>query len=128
MSADVAIVFRARASEYDRLRYLVPSSESGRSPYLVSLDAYNNHGSCSCPDFNCRFEPILKRGLSPSLALEQGLIKQRPGRHPDDSLRCRHILQARSQFCTDVLAAIKKETEIYAQKKKSNQVREPDPF
>lgn len=115
--SEAPFTFKARASEFDRLRYTVPSSEPGKSPYLVELDAYGGNGGCCCPDFTCRFEPILKKGISPSLALEQVLVKQRPGRHPDDVLRCRHILHARSQFCDDVLAAIKKEAANYAQKK-----------
>lgn len=104
-------VFRPRtvAVPYDAaLRYMVPSNHptGPNDKYLVELDAYGGNGACCCKHYACRLEPLLRRGISPKTAVEEKLVKLKEHRHVEDSLRCEHILTARSQFVDDVLAEI----------------------
>lgn len=99
---------RTVAINYDSaLRYQVPSARDPREEYLVELDAYNGNGACQCQHYVIRCEPLLRRRISPKEAVAQKLIKLKVNRHVEDSLRCEHILTARSQFVDDVLEAIK---------------------
>jgi len=65
------------------LRWLVPSSSKPGEHHLVQLDAYGVNGCCTCPDFTCRHEPILK--ADPRLG---GV----------DKTRCKHIRKVRQAF------------------------------
>ena len=107
------------------LRYLVPSSRNPDEKYIVELDAWNGNGACACPDFECRRGPLLKHGVTPKQALDQTYldaltaklhlgkplkaIKLKVNQPVHDALRCQHCLTARSQFCDDVLEAIRKQ-------------------
>lgn len=114
---------RTVAINYDSpLRYLVPSNRNHEDKYLIQLDSYKDNGKCICAHFNMRCEPLLKLGITPQEAVNQEVIdatcqkrgikilkaiKLKVNRHVEDSLRCEHILTARSQFVDDVLAAIR---------------------
>jgi hypothetical protein len=44
------------------LRWIIESSESKKSPYLVDLGAYNGVGCCQCRFWVCNVGPKVKAG------------------------------------------------------------------
>lgn len=70
------------------LRWIVPSSSKPGEVHLVELDAYEGNGRCSCPDFTCRHEPVLRE--TPKLG---GV----------DKTRCKHIRKARNKLLDDLI-------------------------
>lgn len=79
------------------LEFLIPSRSRPGEVHKCELRAYGRNGMCSCPDFTIRFEPLLRRGLTPKQALDQGLVKIRKGYDPRDCLRCAHLVEAYRQ-------------------------------
>mgnify|MGYP001596246919 CR=1 FL=1 len=78
------------------LRWLV-RSRHGPIKHLVDLGGYNGNGRCSCTDFQTRMEPILKKELDPSEAVESGVLKQRNYHEgPWAAAQCYHIFRARN--------------------------------
>lgn len=65
------------------LRWLVPSSSKPGEHHLVQLDGFGTNGKCSCPDFTCRHEPLLR---------------QDPRLGGVDKTRCKHIRLVRAHF------------------------------
>ena len=104
--ADPAVPFDAP------LRYHVKSRTAPHDTYLVGLSEYDGNGICQCIDFQVRFEPLLRRGITPEQALVEKLVKLRNSKgetkDPADALRCWHICWARRQFIDDVIAAMAK--------------------
>lgn len=101
---------RPRPRTYDHaLRWWVPSHTVPGKEYLVELDSYGFNGECQCKDFAVRLEPIVSRGIEPLSALAGGLVEERPGKRPEDALRCHHIIDAMmessEQFSRAVVAA-----------------------
>lgn len=88
------------------LRYFVPSKRNVAKKYLVDLTSFDGSGACSCPHFMCRLEPLLRRKVTPKQAREENLVRLKAGRQLHQIFQCDHILQAREQFCSDVIAAI----------------------
>lgn len=73
------------------LRWLVPSASRPGESHLVELDAYRGTGRCSCPDFTCRLEPVLRR----------------PGEiGKTDKLRCKHIRLVRGYFLDQIIESM----------------------
>lgn len=68
----------------------------------MELDAYDANGMCSCESFACNFGPLLAKRYAPDQALAEGLVtlkrKGHPDKHPDDALRCKHIIEAYRQI------------------------------
>jgi hypothetical protein len=94
------------AENYDGIRYAVPSESTPHETYVVDLDAYNGAGRCSCQHFICRLEPLVAKFYTPERAVQEGLIKLKPGQKIETALRCKHLQSAREKFASDVLAAI----------------------
>lgn len=90
------------------LRWWVYSHTTPRKTYLVELDAYHFNGRCTCKDFVCNLEPLLRRNLTPQHAFEGELVHVKPGKRPEDCLRCIHILDAIAQFAEDFGRAVKR--------------------
>ena len=103
---DPAVVFDSP------LRYHVRSRTNPHDTYLVGLSEYNGNGICQCTDYAVRFEPLLRRGITPEQALAGKLVRltNAKGDQKDaaDALRCWHIIWARRQFTDDVIAAMSK--------------------
>lgn len=113
MSTTEQVITRPRivAIRFDSaLRYLVQSDTDPDTKYLVELDAYHNNGRCVCEDFTMRLEPILKKGISPEMAVRSGMITLKKNWRVMNSLRCKHCLDAFIQFAHDVLDEITKRT------------------
>ncbi len=96
------------ATVYDCvMRFTIPSRSRANETHMVDLDSYHCNGECSCEVFNFDHRPHLARGITPAEALAQGLVtlkrKNKPDKHPDDALRCDHIVDAYRQFA--VIAA-----------------------
>lgn len=97
-SAAVQHLKRTGAVVYDHaLRFWVQSRSDVNKQYLVQLDSYDANGECQCKDFVCRFEKLIKEGVTPEVALRDKLVKARPGKHDWDALRCEHIVEARAE-------------------------------
>lgn len=81
---------------YDQaLRWKVRSRSNAEEKHLVDLDCYGLNGRCDCTDFQTRFEPLLKRGVTGRQAVEEKWVKLRDYQiAPEDSLKCWHIVQA----------------------------------
>lgn len=94
------------AQWFDGVRYHVPSSTRAHTTYLVELTDYSRNGSCQCEHFMTRLGPLLARRITPAQAIDQKLVKIKKGSHPEDALRCQHIIAARRQFTDEVLLAI----------------------
>lgn len=95
---------RLSVGAYDSpLRYFVPSRRPNGGTYLIELDAYTGNGTCQCKDFAIRFEPLLKRGFTPQMALDSGLVELPEHKHPEDALRCEHIVTARRRAIDDMI-------------------------
>jgi hypothetical protein len=61
------------AEAYDTcLRWHVTSRTAAGETYLVDIAAYGGSGRCVCPDFMCRFEPILRQGITAEQAVDAG--------------------------------------------------------
>ncbi len=99
MSSDAEVeVHRAdeeNGQVYDQaLRWKVRSRSEPDDKHLVELDAYGLNGACDCTDFQTRFAPLLKRGITGRQAIEEKLVKLRTYQiEPEDALRCWHIIQ-----------------------------------
>jgi hypothetical protein len=91
---------------FDGVRYHVPSSTRPLDNYLVELTDYAGNGSCQCEHFQTRLGPLLSRRITPHQAIDRKLVKVKKTDHPEDALRCKHIIAARRQFTDEVLAAI----------------------
>ena len=94
--------------------FKVPSDTRPHEEHQVELDAYNANGMCSCESF-WKFEKLLSRGYTPERALAEGLVslkrKGKPDKHPDDALRCKHIIEAYRQIgpmCVRAISNAKK--------------------
>ncbi len=90
------------------LRYWVWSRTRRGQKYLVELSAYDFNGACSCPHFQTRLEPLLRRAVTPAQASHEKLIRLKEGQRPSDILRCAHIIDAFMQFAEDVGRVIQK--------------------
>ena len=88
------------------LRYHVASRSQAHEVHLVELDSYAGNGECSCTFFRLKLEPLLLRLVTPEQAVAQRLVRLKPGQREQDALRCWHLVEARSQFATDMLTAI----------------------
>jgi hypothetical protein len=92
------------------MRWHVTSRTNSAETYLVDIGAYSGSGRCVCPDFACRFEPILSRLITAEQAVAQGLVNLRPYHfgEPKNALRCAHIMRARGDFADAMIAAMVK--------------------
>lgn len=81
------------------LRWLVPSASRPGETHLVDLSGYDANGRCTCPDFTCRFEPMLRK--DPSLG---GV----------DRMRCKHIRKVRGQFLDSIIREMGKTAKVLA--------------
>lgn len=90
------------------LRWHVQSRTAEGETYLVDISAYGFNGICQCPDFACRFGPILTQGVTAEEALAAGLVKLRPYHFgdPKNALRCAHVMRARSDFADAMIKAL----------------------
>jgi hypothetical protein len=91
---------------YDGVRYHVPSSTRPHITYLVELTDYTCNGTCQCEHFHTRLGPLLSRRITPQQAIARKLVKVKKTDHPEDALRCQHIIAARRQFTDEVISAI----------------------
>ncbi len=94
---------RTQAVPYEHaLRFWVPSRTVRGKRYLVQLDYYHANGFCTCPDFACNLEPLLKQGITPADAVARGLVKLKnkkgETKHVWDALRCHHLIEARAEW------------------------------
>lgn len=97
------------AKIYDlAMRFTVPSRTRPGETHLVDLDCYSLNGMCSCENFQFNLEPLLARGITPEEAVASGAIKPKKNQHPDDALRCSHIVDAYRQFAIVAARAISK--------------------
>jgi hypothetical protein len=97
----------APAEPYDdALRWIIPSDSNPHESYVVELDSYRGNGICQCKHFVCRMEPILARGLTPEIAVAEGLIKLKADQRIEDALRCKHILDAQKRFACAMVGAL----------------------
>ena len=87
-------------------RFTIPSASVAHEVYLVELDSYAGNGECNCMWFETQFRPLLSRGITPDKALASGAIRIKPQCREQDVLRCKHIIEARHQFCTMVIQAM----------------------
>ena len=99
----------APAEAHDNvMRWHVASRTTSSDTYLVDISSYAGNGTCQCPDFACRFAPILSRAITAEQALAQGLVHLRPYHFgdPKNVLRCAHIMRARGDFADAMIRAI----------------------
>jgi hypothetical protein len=99
----------AEADAYDTaMRWHVESRTANSETYLVDISSYAGNGTCQCPDFKCRFEPILSRLITPEQALTEGLVHLRPYHfgQAKNVLRCAHIMRARGDFADAMIRAL----------------------
>lgn len=86
----------------DPLRLWVPSRTKKGKKYLVQLDSFSANGECQCKDFSCRFQALLKQGITPQDAVARGLVKLKKSngetKHVWDALRCDHIIEGRAEW------------------------------
>lgn len=89
------------------LRWTIPSRSQGGESHLVDLASYDGHGRCDCTDFQTRFEPLLKRLITPETAYHDGLVDKLRDYQlgPEDALSCWHVVQARRQCGRQVVRA-----------------------
>lgn len=92
----------------DALRFTIPSRSKAHETHMVDLGAYDCNGQCDCIHFATKMEPLLRRQITAAQAIEQGLLKTKrcTTQHPEDVLRCYHIVDARRQFATLACRAI----------------------
>lgn len=88
------------------LRWWVHSHTIPGKVYLVDLGAFGTNGECQCKNFACELAPLLARGITPRQAFEGELVTLKENKRPEDTLRCIHILDARSQFADDFARAL----------------------
>lgn len=95
------------AINYDEIfRFTIPSRSRAHETHVVDLDCYHLNGMCSCEHFQFNLQPLLARGVTAAQAIEQGLKKPKKDQHPDDVLRCNHIVDAWRQFSITAARAI----------------------
>ncbi len=95
------------ASVFDcALRFTMPSRSRPHEAHMVDLDAYELNGRCSCEHFQFKLEPFLASFATADSAVAAGLVKLRKNQHPDDALRCQHIVDAYRQFSVIAARAI----------------------
>ncbi len=94
--------------------FKVPSDSRPHEEHQIELADYNANGTCSCESF-WKFNALLSRGYTPERALSEGLVtlkrKGLPDKHPDDALRCKHIIEAYRQvgpICVRAISNAKK--------------------
>ena len=80
------------------LRWLVPSSSNPGESHMVELNAYGVNGRCSCNDFTCRHEPMLRS--NPVLG---GV----------DKTRCKHIRLVRQHFLDTLIKELAQGTLVF---------------
>ena len=97
----------------------IPSRTDPHVTYKVELDSYSGNGECPCDDFAMRFQKLLCRRITPQQALDQGLVKLRPKQHPEDALRCWHIVDARRRLNDHLIEAFSNAQKIHSPQKKS---------
>jgi hypothetical protein len=88
------------------MRFTIPSRSRANETHIVDLDCYSLNGKCSCEHFQFNLEPLLARQATPEDAISSGAIKLRKNQHPDDALRCNHIVDAYRQFSVVAARAI----------------------
>lgn len=97
--------------------FKVASGTRAHEEHQVELDAYDANGMCSCENFSCNFAPLLARRYTPERALAEGLVslkrKGQPDKHPDDALRCKHIIEAYRQIGPVCVRAISKAKKLH---------------
>lgn len=104
-------LYRVNTVSHDGpMRMRVPSRTKGQPPYLVQLTSYGCNGTCQCKHFGCRLEPLLKLGISPRQAFEEGRAEIPEWGTVEDALRCFHIHVARLKFADDTIQAISQDT------------------
>lgn len=81
------------------LRWLVPSTSKPGEHHLVQLDGYGTNGKCSCADFTCRHEPMLR---------------QDPRQGGIDKTRCKHIRLVRQHFLDRLIRELAGQVKILA--------------
>ena len=107
MSSTESQNYRVNVVKHDGvLRFMVPSRQKGKLPYLVQLDSWEGNGQCVCRDFVVRKEPLLRRGMTCEEVVAQNILKVPSWGMVPDVLRCFHIHAARLKFADDVIAAI----------------------
>jgi hypothetical protein len=115
------------AVNYDEIfRFTIPSRSRAHETHMVDLDCYNLNGMCSCENFQFKFGELLAKGYTPETALAEGLVtlkrKGKPDKHPDDALRCDHIVDAWRRF--SIVAA----RAIHNEKIRTTPKEDPPPF
>ena len=80
------------------MRWLVPSGSQPGESHLVQLDAFGVNGRCSCPDFTCRHEPILRAD---------------PTTGGIDRTRCKHIRLVRQHFLDGIIKEMAKGVKVF---------------
>ena len=105
-------------------RFTVPSETRPHETHMVELADYDANGSCSCEHFKIRLEPLLSRRISPQNAIAQGAVTLKKNQHPDDALRCKHIIEAYRQIGPICVRAITNAKKLTTQKEKTD----PPPF
>jgi hypothetical protein len=119
----------APAEPYDdALRWIIPSDSNPHESYVVELDSYKGNGECQCKWFECRMRPLLARGLTPEIAVAEGLIKLKADQRVEDALRCKHILDAQKRFACAMVGALsnvrKEHAKAARQKQKEQHAQE----
>jgi hypothetical protein len=106
MSGSHALTPATPAVHWDGpLRLTVASESRAHETYLVELDSFAGNGECVCEHFTCRLRPLLELRFTAAQAIEAAQVRLRPGQHPEDALRCKHIINARRVFCDRAISA-----------------------
>jgi hypothetical protein len=106
----------AQAAWSGRLTYRVPSRTDPHETYECELTSYHGNGRCPCRDFEMRFEPLLRRMVSPEAALREGLVKQREYQREGDVLRCEHLVQAHDEFHRELMESLSEVERVKAER------------
>lgn len=88
------------------MRFTIASRSRPNATHMVDLDCYSLNGMCSCEHFAFNLQPLLAKGINAEQALATGAIKLKKNQHPDDALRCNHIVDAYRQFAVVAARAI----------------------
>lgn len=95
------------------MRFTIASQSRANETHMVDLDCYSLNGMCSCEHFQFNLQPCLAKGMNATQAIETGAIKLKRDQHPDDALRCKHIVEAYRQFAVVAARAISTAKQIH---------------